>query len=38
MIVITADQVDSRSTPDLGAATLDTLNEAFADHLLSGAV
>jgi len=34
MIVITADQVDSRSTPDLGAATLDTLNEAFADHLL----
>ena len=34
MIVITADQVDSRSTPDLGAATLDTLNEDFADHLL----
>ena len=34
MIVITADQVDSRSTPDLASGTLPALNDRFADHLV----
>lgn len=34
MIVITADQVDSRSTPDLAAAAIDSVNGTFADHLV----
>ncbi|GAB3607253.1 hypothetical protein GCM10027413_26620 [Conyzicola nivalis] len=33
MIVITADQVDSRSTPDVASATLERLNRMFGEHL-----
>jgi len=34
MIVITADQVDSRSTADLATDALTALNTKFADHLM----
>ena len=37
MIVITADQVDSRSTPDVAAATLEHLNDIFGTYLLLAA-
>ena len=37
MIVITADQVDSRSTPDLAFETLELLNTTFAAHLVLAA-
>jgi len=37
MIVVTADQVDSRSTPDIATDTLASLNETFADHLVLAA-
>ena len=37
MIVITADQVDSRSTPDVAAATLEHLNDIFGTHLVLAA-
>jgi hypothetical protein len=37
MIVVTADQVDSRSTPDIATETLASLNETFVDHLVLAA-
>ena len=37
MIVITADQVDSRSTPDVAAATLERLNGTFGARLILAA-
>jgi hypothetical protein len=37
MIVITADQVDSRSTPDLASETIAAINRDHADHLVLAA-
>jgi hypothetical protein len=37
VIVITADQVDSRSTPDLAAETLERLNQTYGPHLVRSA-
>jgi hypothetical protein len=37
VIVITADQVDSRSTPDAAAETLERLNRTYSAHLVRAA-
>lgn len=37
MIVITADQVDSRSTPDVASETIDAINSTFGGHLVLAA-